>query len=65
MKMLLIRCPQSGELVETGNVVNEEHFQPENYQQNILLCRCKNYHRWDGKDAVLKPTEDGYLRNHV
>ena len=59
MGVLKIRCPNTGELVATGVVMDEEAFKLIRLTAQVFLCdACSEIHVWE-KDDAIHTTDDG------
>ena len=58
MPRLMIRCPRTYQLIQTGITMDEDSFQdPTNHLgHNLTSCPfCPDIHPWNKADAVLEP----------
>jgi len=54
IKRILVRCPQTGKLTDTGRTVEEASFPTTRLTNNKLTClHCGQVHSWTKKDVVL------------
>lgn len=53
-KRLLVRCPETARLAETGQTIEEEDWVATKLRSDRLICpHCQKVHIWTKKDVVL------------
>jgi hypothetical protein len=54
IKRILMRCPSTGKLIETGRTVKEAAWESTKLDRPRLTCpHCRQVHKWTKKDVVL------------
>jgi len=54
VKRLLIRCPSTAKLTETGQTIEEQLWVVAKVKSSKLICpHCRQVHSWTKKDVVL------------
>jgi hypothetical protein len=54
IKRILVRCPSTGKLTETGRTVKEAFWGKTKLNRPRLTCpHCRQVHSWTKKDVVL------------
>ena len=58
IKSLLVRCPSTSKLTDTGRTIEEKRWQKATVKTQKFNCpHCGNLHTWTKKDVVLgRPT---------
>jgi hypothetical protein len=56
MGILTVRCPNTGDTVSTGVVVDEDAFAQSSFEPQRFRCdACGDVHAWDRADASFRP----------
>ena len=54
IKRILVRCPSTGKLTDTGQTVEEEAWADTKVRTQKLTCKhCGGVHDWTKKDVIL------------
>jgi hypothetical protein len=54
MKSLLVRCPSTSKLTDTGSTIDEAHWQTAKVKTQRFTCaHCGSVHTWTKADVVL------------
>jgi aspartate carbamoyltransferase regulatory subunit len=54
IKRLLIRCPSTAKLTDTGQTIEEQLWVVTKTKTSRMLCpHCRQVHSWTKKDVVL------------
>ena len=54
IKRILVRCPSTGKLAETGRTVKESAWDKTKLDRPRLTCpHCRKVHNWTKSDVVL------------
>jgi hypothetical protein len=54
LKSLLVRCPSTSRLTDTGQTVEEERWPKAKVKKQKFTCaHCGSVHRWTKSDVVL------------
>jgi hypothetical protein len=54
IKRILVRCPATSRLTETGQTINEQLWAAAKLKASKLTCpHCRQVHNWTKKDVVL------------
>ena len=54
MKSLLVRCPSTSKLTDTGQTVDEKRWATARVKNQKLTCaHCGAVHTWTKKDVIL------------
>jgi hypothetical protein len=54
IKSLLVRCPSTSKLTDTGRTIEEERWQTAAVKSQKFTCaHCGGVHTWTKKDVVL------------
>ncbi|PYI49282.1 MAG: hypothetical protein DMF10_01805 [Verrucomicrobia bacterium] len=58
IKSLLVRCPSTSKLTDTGMTIEEKRWQEATVKtQKVTCAHCGSVHTWTKKDVVLgRPT---------
>jgi len=58
LKSLLVRCPSTSKLIDTGRTIEEERWATTKLKTEKLACaHCGSVHNWTKKDVILaRPT---------
>jgi hypothetical protein len=58
LKSLLVRCPSTSKLTDTGRIVEEKHWPAAKVKRQKFTCaHCGAVHSWAKADVVLgRPT---------
>jgi hypothetical protein len=58
IKKLLVRCPSSSRLIDTGQTIEEDRWATAKVKTQKFTCRhCGSVHVWKKEDVVLgRPT---------
>ncbi len=55
MGMVMIKCPTTGQAVETGIAMDKQSFERKNITNNSVICpACGKKHTWSKKDAWVQ-----------
>ena len=55
MAKVMVKCPDTGKLVFTGQWIDKTLFERSQMQQNTIQCpACGKQHTWSKEDAVLQ-----------
>jgi hypothetical protein len=53
--MVMIKCPNTGQMVPTGIAMDKEGFKTAELANNSFQCpACRQTHTWSKKDASLQ-----------
>lgn len=59
MGRVMIKCPKTGKMIDTGMAMDEQSFRSSTLQNNQVGCpECGQTHTWDKDDAVVVSKED-------
>jgi len=54
IKSLLVRCPSTSKLTDTGQTIQEEHWPAAKLKTQKLTCaHCGGIHSWTKSDVIL------------
>ena len=54
LKSLLVRCPSTSKLTDTGQTIEEKHWQTAKVKTQKFTCtHCGSVHTWTKKDVIL------------
>jgi hypothetical protein len=54
IKSLLVRCPSTSKLIDTGNTMEQERWETAVVKTSKLKCtHCGQMHAWAKKDVIL------------
>jgi hypothetical protein len=54
IKSLLVRCPSTSKLADTGRTTEEERWEAAKVRTQKFTCaHCGNIHTWTKKDVIL------------
>jgi len=54
IKSLLVRCPSTSKLIDTGNTMEQERWEEAVVKTTKLKCsHCGQMHSWEKKDVIL------------
>jgi hypothetical protein len=54
IKSLLVRCPSTSKLTDTGSTIDEDRWQTAKVKTQKFTCsHCGSVHYWTKKDVVL------------
>jgi hypothetical protein len=54
IKSLLVRCPLTSKLTDTGRTIEEKRWQTAKVKtQNFTCVHCRNVHTWTKADVIL------------
>jgi hypothetical protein len=54
IKSLLVRCPSTSKLADTGQTIEEKRWQAAKVKTQKFTCaHCGNVHTWTKKDVIL------------
>jgi len=57
IKSLLVRCPSTSKLTDTGRTIEEERWQTATVKTQKFTCaHCGDVHTWTKKDVILGRT---------
>ncbi|PYJ30997.1 MAG: hypothetical protein DMF24_05605 [Verrucomicrobia bacterium] len=58
IKSLLVRCPSTSKLIDTGKTIEEKHWRTARVKTQKFTCaHCGGVHTWTKTDVVLgRPT---------
>jgi hypothetical protein len=58
VKSLLVRCPSTSKLTDTGKTIEEKRWQTATVKTQKFTCEhCGSVHTWTKKDVILgRPT---------
>jgi len=58
LKSLLVRCPSTSKLIDTGKTIEEERWATAKLKTQKLTCvHCGSVHTWTKNDVILgRPT---------
>jgi hypothetical protein len=54
IKSLLVRCPSTSKLTDTGRTIEEKRWQTAKVKTQKFMCaHCGSVHTWTKKDIIL------------